>query len=59
MVGKNIIHEIILENVSLEDACAKEIELIAKYKSNISKYGYNKTSGGDVSFCHSRRQKKK
>lgn len=43
----NIIHEVLFENLSHKDACAKEIELIEKYKSNDSKYGYNVTSGGD------------
>ena len=30
----NIIHEVLFENLSHKDACAKEKELIEKYKSN-------------------------
>lgn len=40
-------HIIIERNLTKEEACKKEIELIAKYKSNNYKYGYNVSSGGD------------
>lgn len=40
-------HEILFEKLSKEDACKKEIELIAFYKSNQKEFGYNITSGGD------------
>lgn len=43
----NIKHEIILENLSEEDAKKFEIETIAKLKSNTTKYGYNISAGGD------------
>lgn len=44
---KNIQHIILFTNLTKEEACKKEIELIAKYKSNNYKYGYNVSSGGD------------
>lgn len=45
---ENIQHEIIAENLSKEDACQLEIDLIAKYKSNNPDYGYNISFGGDI-----------
>ena len=44
---KNIKHIILFTNLTKKEACKKEIELIAKYKSNNYKYGYNVSSGGD------------
>ena len=44
---QNFSHEILFENLSRESACKKEQELIAFYKSNDRKYGYNLTNGGD------------
>ena len=51
---ENIEHIIVAENLSHDDACKMEIELIAKYQSNNPKYGYNRTSGGDgtCDFSH-------
>lgn len=43
----NIKHKILFTNLTKKEACLKEIELIAKYKSNNYKYGYNVSSGGD------------
>lgn len=43
----NILHLIPYRNLTEEEAKAKEIELIAKYKTNDIKYGYNITAGGD------------
>ena len=40
-------HEIIAENLTQDEAKQKEIEYIALYKSNIRKYGYNISSGGE------------
>lgn len=44
-------HEIIADNISLNDANLLEMKLIAKYKSNRNRYGtdygYNQTDGGD------------
>lgn len=43
----NVEHIILADNLTKENACKMEIDLIAKYKSNQSRYGYNITSGGD------------
>lgn len=43
----NFIHEILFENLSKEEACKKEIELIAKYKANNPEFGYNISLGGE------------
>jgi len=44
---KNFEHIILYENLPEEEAKAKEIELISKYKSNNRKCGYNISSGGE------------
>ncbi len=44
----NFKHEILFDNLSKEQAIEKEIELIAKYKSNNRKYGYNISKGGET-----------
>lgn len=43
----NIKHEVLFENLTKEEACQKEIELIAEYKSNDRRFGYNKSAGGE------------
>lgn len=43
---ENIKHEILYEGLTKEKAEQKEIELIAKYKSNDCKFGYNVEAGG-------------
>lgn len=50
----NITHEIVATDLTHDEACALEINLIAQYKSNNPKYGYNRTSGGDgtCDFSH-------
>lgn len=57
----NIKHEILCEGLSKEEACQKEIELIAYYKSNQRDYGYNKSIGGEINcgykFHHSEKTK--
>lgn len=45
-------HDIVSKCLTWEEACAKEIELIAQYRSNVSRWhddagGYNMTDGGD------------
>lgn len=44
---ENFTHEIVLAGASKETACQKERELIALYKSNDERYGYNKSVGGE------------
>lgn len=44
---KNVKHEFLFENLTMEEAKRKEIETIAKYRSNNRKYGYNISSGGE------------
>lgn len=43
---KNIKYEILFEGLTKEEAEQKEIELIAKYKSNQREFGYNIDNGG-------------
>ena len=43
----NLKHEILYMDLTKEEACQKEIELIAKYKSNQKEFGYNLSSGGE------------
>lgn len=42
----NFRHEILFENLSEEEACKKEIDLISFYHSNDKEYGYNISFGG-------------
>ena len=43
----NFEHEIIYSKLTKEEACEKEKELIIKYKTQDTKYGYNVLEGGD------------
>lgn len=43
----NIEHIIFAENLTLDEACSLERDLILKYKSNNKNYGYNLTDGGE------------
>lgn len=43
----NIKHEILYDDLTKEEACAKERELIALYRSNSKEHGYNKSVGGE------------
>lgn len=45
---ENIEHKILYENISIEYAKEKEIELIKLYKTTNNKYGYNISHGGDT-----------
>ena len=45
----NIQHKILFENLTKEEACKKEQNLIASYKSNYTEYGYNIANGGNTS----------
>ena len=44
----NFEHNILFKNLSYEDACQKEQELIQYYNSMNRDFGYNSTSGGDI-----------
>ena len=44
----NFDHEILFENLTHDEACSKEQELIKYYNSMNREFGYNSTSGGDV-----------
>lgn len=55
----NILHEVLFTNLTKEEAEQKEIELIAYYKSNTKKYGYNIANGGNCKESFSERTKKK
>lgn len=43
----NFSHEILFEGLTEDEAKAKEVELIAKWKTNNRAYGYNLTEGGE------------
>lgn len=43
----NFAHEILYDNLSQEEACSKEIELIQFYDSTNKEKGYNLSTGGD------------
>lgn len=55
----NIKHEILFTGLTKEEAEAKEVELIAKYKSTQREYGYNCDSGGGVRKHHTEETKEK
>jgi len=44
----NFEHNILFENLTKEEACQKEQELIAEFNSMNREYGYNSTSGGEM-----------
>ena len=50
---KNIKHEILLDNISEEEAKLKEKEYISFYNSNNPSGGYNRTAGGDGTLGYS------
>lgn len=58
---ENIKHDVLAENISLEEANQMEIALIKQYKSNNKRYGYNVASGGEGSpgFKHTDEAKDK
>ena len=55
----NIEHKILFTHLSKEEAEKKEIELISKYKTTNSKYGYNIENGGSSIGKHSEETKRK
>ena len=44
----NFEHNILFDNLTKEEACTKEQELIKKYNSMNREFGYNSTTGGEV-----------
>lgn len=48
---ENVAHEVLFTHLTKEQAEEKERELISKYNSNNSNYGYNIESGGYTSFA--------
>lgn len=44
---ENFLHEILYTDLTVEQACDKEIALINYYKSNNPKFGYNQSIGGE------------
>lgn len=55
----NFIHEVLVENLKLEEAKSIEIEMIEKYKTTNKKFGYNISSGGDCRNEHTKEAKEK
>lgn len=55
----NFKHEVLYENLTKEEAEQKEIELIARYKSDNGDYGYNVEHGGNCSDSMAESTKKK
>ena len=54
----NFDHDILFENLTHDEACSKEQELIKLYNSMDREFGYNSTSGGDI-FIMSEEARKK
>lgn len=54
----NFKHEVLYENLSIDEASAKEIELIAYYNASDPCFGYNKTLGGEISIPSEETRKK-
>lgn len=52
----NIKHQIVYKDISKEIACELEVKLIKLYNSNNKKFGYNLTSGGEVSYTRNEEQ---
>ena len=50
----NFKHEILATNLSHDEACEKEIELIAKYNTTDNQFGYNITKGGEGALGRSK-----
>ena len=58
------LHEIVIDKLTHQEACEKEIELIALYKSNVSRWhdeanGYNMTDGGEGVCGHQHTEESK
>lgn len=55
---ENVSHEIICEGLNKKEAESKEIELIAFYKSDNPKFGYNISHGGSINNMSEETKKK-
>lgn len=55
----NVVHEILFENLTKDEAEQKEIDLIAYYKSDDREFGYNIEHGGNVISSISEETRKK
>lgn len=57
----NFKHEILFTNLAESEAKQKEVELIARYKSNDAEFGYNLTKGGNGTkgYVHTEESKTK
>lgn len=58
----NIEHKMVYDNLTFEEACIKEQELIKKYKTYDKKYGYNCSIGGEkgaLGYKHTEEAKQK
>lgn len=49
---ENFEHKVIYTNISRENACAIEKELIETHRTNEKTFGYNITNGGEDSICY-------
>lgn len=55
----NFEHNILFENLTKEQACTKEQELIESFNSMNREFGYNTTSGGEIFTLNEDARKKK
>lgn len=55
----NFTHEILFDDLTFDEACEKEKEMIAFYRSNEREFGYNLTDGGQGCSGHSPSQELK
>lgn len=55
----NIKHIVVYDNLTQKEAEEKEVELIAKYKTNNRLYGYNNDNGGKTKGVHSEATRRK
>ena len=55
----NFEHNILFSELTKDEACKKENELIKQYNSNDDRYGYNMTSGGEQHYIFNEEVKQK
>ena len=55
----NILHEVLFEGLTKEEAEAKERDLISEYRATDRRFGYNCDTGGNVNKSHSEETRKK